>query len=171
MIGDKRLEFEPWTVVPVGDVDVLDDLPKKVAKEKVRAVSVEIVTYEGPIHIDRLVGKTAQSFGLQRVRATREKKISYQIGQAGLFIDRDNFVWPREIDPSTWAEFRPSDSTANRPFQHISPVEIANATRFVKAKHPEMNDAELEVAILQTFGRKRRTKQLDAHLARSKHLL
>lgn len=73
VIGGKRLEFEPWTVVPVGTVEALDDLPKKLAKEKVRAVAVEIATYEGPIHLDRLVEKTAQSFGLQRVRASREE--------------------------------------------------------------------------------------------------
>lgn len=170
VIGGKRLVFEPWTVVPVGSVDVLDDLPKKVAKEKVRAVAVEIATYEGPIHLDRLVDKTAQSFGLQRVRSGRQKKLAYQIKQAGLFVDADKFVWPREIDPGSWTEFRPNDSTADRPFTHVSPVEIANATRFIKAKRPDFTDEELEVAVLQTFGRKRRTRQLVAHLSRSKKL-
>ena len=171
MIGSNRLEFEPWQVVPVGTVDVLDELPKKVAKEKVRAVAVEIATYEGPIHLDRLVDKTAQSFGLQRVRAGREKKIAYQIRQAGLFVDADKFVWPREIDPGSWAEFRPSDSNAERPFIHISPVEIVNAARFIRAKRPELSEDEVDVAVLQTFGRKRRTKQLAAHLSRAKELL
>jgi hypothetical protein len=155
----------------VGGVDVLDDLPKKVAKEKVRAVAVEIATYEGPIHLDRLVQRTAQSFGLQRVRAAREKKLAYQIQQAGLFVDADKFVWPREIDPGVWTEFRPNDSAAERPFVHISPVEIANAACFVLAKHPEITDEDLAVAVLQTFGRRRRTKQLAAHLARAKENL
>jgi hypothetical protein len=166
-IGDKRLEFEPWAVVPVGGVEVLDDLPKKIAKERVRAVAVEIATYEGPIHLDRLVDKTAQSFGLQRVRTGREKKIAYQIQQSGLFVDGEKFVWPNEIDPGHWAEFRPNDSNADRPFTHISPVEIANAARFIRARHPQIAEAELDVAVLQTFGRKRRTKQLAAHLARA----
>lgn len=168
VIGGKRLEFEPWAVVKVGTVSVLDELPKKAAKEKVRAVAVEIATYEGPIHLDRLVEKTAQSFGLQRVRAGREKKISYQIRQAGLFIDRDKFVWPREIDPRSWTEFRPNDSTAERPFVHISPVEIANAARFIKEKHSGITDDELDTAVLKTFGRKRRTKQLASHLAQAR---
>jgi len=170
VIGDKRLEFEPWTVVQVGGVEVLDDLPKKVAKEKVRAVAVEIATYEGPIHVDRLVERTAQSFGLQRVRENRAKEIRYQIGQAGLFIDENKFVWPREIDPGTWAEFRPNDSTVDRPFQHINPVEIANASRFIRTDQPELTDSDRDVAILQTFGRKRRTKQLTAHLAQARAL-
>lgn len=171
VIGDKRLEFEPWTVVPIGGLDVLDDLPKKLAKEKVRAVAVEIATYEGPIHLDRLTDMTAQSFGLQRVRTARAKKISYQIQQAGIFLDEDRFVWPREIDPAAWSEFRPSDSAADRPFVHISPVEIANAAAFIRARHPEFTDDELDAAVLQTFGRKRRTKQIAAHLAKAKELL
>ena len=171
VIGDKRLEFEPWTVVQVGSVDVLDDLPKKAAKEKVRAVAVEIATYEGPIHLDRLVQMTAQSFGLQRVRSGREKKLVYQIQQAGLFVDSDKFVWPREIDPVSWSEFRPNDSNADRLFTHISPAEIANAARFIKARRPGISAEELDVAVLQTFGRKRRTKQLAAHLAKAKEHL
>lgn len=165
VIGDKRLEFEPWTVVRVGDVEILDDLPKKAAKEKVRAAAVEIATYEGPIHLDRLVQAAAQSFGLQRVRSSREKKLAYQIRQAGLVVDADKFVWPREIDPGNWREFRPNDSTADRPFIHISPVEIANAARFIQAKQGILSEDQLAVAVLQTFGRKRRTKQVAAHLA------
>lgn len=165
VIGDKRLEFEAWTIVPVGDVAVLDGLPKKAAKEKVRAVAVEIATYEGPIHLDRLVELTAESFGLKRVHATRQKKLAYQIQQAGLLVDADKFVWPREIDPGAWTEFRPNDSTVDRPFQHISRVEIVNAARFILASHPDITGADLDAAVLQTFGRKRRTRQIASHLA------
>ncbi|OBI07335.1 hypothetical protein A5715_17890 [Mycolicibacter heraklionensis] len=160
----KRLEFEPWTVVKVGTVDVLDDLPKKAAKEKVRATAVEIATYEGPIHLDRLVQLTGRSFGLQVVKSSRGRKIAYQIQQAGLFIDSDKFVWPREIDPSVWREFRPNDSTADRPFTDISPVEITNAARFVHHRHPDFDAEELAAAVLRVFGRKRRTSAISAHL-------
>lgn len=170
VIGATRLTFEPWAVVQVGAVDVLDDLPKKAAKEKVRAVAVEIATYEGPIHLDRLVQLTAQSFGLHRVRSGRERKLAYQIRQAGLFVDAEKFVWPHEIDPASWSEFRPNDSNANRPFDQISPVEIANAARFIRAAHPRAAEADLDVAVLQTFGRRRRTRQLSAHLAKAKDL-
>jgi hypothetical protein len=171
VIGDKRLEFEPWAVVQVGGIEVLDDLPKKVAKEKVRAVAVEIAAYEGPIHLDRLTDKTAQSFGLKRVRSSRARKISYQVQQAGLFLDEDKFIWPREIDAANWAEFRPNDSTVERPFDYISPAEIANAGRFIMGRHPGISWDDLEVAVLQTFGRKRRSKQIIAHLAKARELM
>lgn len=171
VIGNKRLKFEPWAVVQVGGIDVLDDLPRKVAKEKVRAVAVEIATYEGPVHVERLTDRTAQSFGLKRVRSSRAKKISYQIHQAGLFMDENKFVWPREIDPAIWSEFRPNDSTAERPFIHVSPNEIANAGRFLKARHPGIDESDLEFAVLRTFGRKRRTKQVIAHFAKARELM
>jgi hypothetical protein len=170
-IGAARDPFEPWRVVLVGDVSVLDDLPKKVAKEKVRAVAVEIAEFEGPIHLDRLAQLTAASFGLQRLRSAREKKLTYQIRQTGLLVDADKFVWPSDLDPSTWSEFRPNDSTVDRPFLEISPVEIANAMRFIRARRPGLDNAALDAATLQTFGRKRRTKQITAHLARAKALL
>lgn len=171
VIGAKRLEFEPWTVVQMDDVDVLEDLPKKVAKEKVRTVAVEIATYEGPVHLDRLVQLTAKSFGRQRVHSGRAKKIAYQIRQAGLFVDAHQFVWPREIDPGSWSEFRPNDSNADRPFIHISPVEIANAARFISAKRPAASEDALDAAVLQTFGRKRRTEKVAAHLIKAKEHL
>lgn len=167
IIGDQRLRFEPWTVVEVGGIEVLDELPRKAAKEKVRAVAVEIATYEGPIHLDRLVQMTAQSFGLKRIAASRQKKLAYQVQQAGLFVDADKFLWPSEIEPGEWVEFRPSDSNVDRPFVHISPVEIANAARFIIAKRAGISTADLEVEVLQTFGRRRRTKQVAAHLRKA----
>jgi hypothetical protein len=169
-IGSGRDEFEPWTVVLVGDVTVLDDLPKKVAKEKVRAVASEIADFEGPIHIDRLARLAAASFGVQRLWPAREKKLIYQIRQTGLLVDDDKFVWPTDLDPGTWSEFRPNDSTVDRPFTEISPVEIANAMRLLKTSAPGIGAADLDAATLQTFGRKRKTKQFAAHLDRARAL-
>lgn len=170
-IGSGRDEFEPWAVVLVGDVTVLDDLPKKAAKEKVRAVASEIADFEGPIHLDRLAQLTAASFGVQRLWPAREKKLTYQIRQTGLVVDDDKFVWPSGLDPKAWAEFRPSDSTVARPFTEISPVEIANAMRFLKERTPGISDADLDAATLQTFGRKRKTKQFAVHLGKARGLV
>jgi len=169
-IGAERFEFEPWTVVPVGDVAVLDDLPKKVAKEKVRAVATEIAEFEGPIHIDRLAQLTAASFGVQRLWSAREKKLTYQIRQTGLLVDDDKFVWPSDLDPKSWDEFRPNDSTVDRPFTQISPIEIANAMRLLRSGTPGLSTIDLDAATLQTFGRKRKTKQFAAHLEKARAL-
>lgn len=167
IIGSHRLQYEPWETVLVGEVDVLNSLPKKAAKEEVRSVAVEIATYEGPIHLERLTTITARSFGLLRVTPKRRKKISYQIRQAGLFVDEHDFVWPREIDPGSWTEFRPNDGMAGRKFYHISPAEIANAARFIRRKHPEFSRRQLETEVLKTFGRRNRTSSVLTHLRKA----
>jgi len=94
----------------------------------------------------------------------------YQIRQTGLVVDGDKFVWPTDLDSASWSEFRPNDSTVERPFTEISPVEIANAMRVLRAATPRISDAELDTATLQTFGRKRKTKQFAAHLERARAL-
>ncbi|MEV0947547.1 DUF3320 domain-containing protein [Rhodococcus sp. NPDC049939] len=168
VVGNSRLPFEPWEPVPVGDVSVLDALPKKIAKEKIRSVATEIVEFEGPVHLERLTQLTAASFGVRRLWSAREKKLVYQIKQTGLLVDDDKFVWPEGTHPQEWTEFRPNSSQADRPFLHISPVEIANAMAFLGKRNPGISDADLDVATLQTFGRKRRTKQIIAHLAKAR---
>ncbi|MFV0533907.1 MAG: Swt1 family HEPN domain-containing protein [Cumulibacter sp.] len=164
-IGAARDEFEAWNVVQVADRTVLDDLPKKVAKEQVRAVAVEITQFEGPIHIERLAQLTAASFGMRRLFPARAKKLIYQIRQTDVTVDNHGFVWPADVDAESWSEFRPNDSTAERLFHHISPVEVANAIRFLRNQDPGLEGTALDAAVLRTFGRKRRTKQISAHLA------
>ncbi|MFJ6260411.1 DUF3320 domain-containing protein [Rhodococcus erythropolis] len=165
-IGEKRLEFEQWVVVPVGDITVLDALPKKIAKEAVRAVAAEIVEYEGPIQLDRLASLTAQSFGVSRLHDARSRKLIYQIKMLDCEVDSEKFVWPAHIDRAAWTEFRPNSSSINRPFVEVSPVEIANAARFLLRGGP-MGIDQLETSVLQTFGRKRRTKMIKDHLQKS----
>jgi len=168
-IGAGREEFEPWQVVPVGDVTVLDELPKKVAKEQVRAVAIEITEFEGPIHIDRLTRLVAESFGLQRLHTARARKIVNQIKATGMTIDTDKVVWPHDLNPSNWTEFRPNSSDIDRAFTEIAPLEIANAVGFIRSQPggSELSKAELERRVLQTFGRKRRVKALLQHLERA----
>lgn len=166
-IGAERSEFEAWTVVPVGDTTVLDDLPKKSAKEQVRAVAVEIAEFEGPIHIDRLAELTAASFGMNKLHTKRRGQLARQIAASGLRVDADKFVWPDSINADTWVEFRPNGSDVDRAFTRISPVEIRNAARFIGEGNPAVTRADLEAMTLQTFGRKRRTAQFVKHLARA----
>lgn len=171
LVGTGRLPFEAWEPVPVGDVSLLNDLPRLAAKQKVRAVAAEIVEAEGPIHIDRLAQLVAASFGLHKLHAARASKIAYQVKASGLRIDKVKFVWPDGVDPETWIEFRPNTSKVDRSFLFVSPVEIANAMRFLKERRPELSDNELDSATLQTFGRRRRTQQFAVHLARARALL
>ena len=79
-------------------------------------------------------------------------------------------MWPSDLDPTTWGEFRPNDSTIDRPFTQISPIEIANAMRLLQSGSPGVSTVDLDAAALQTFGRKRKTKQFAAHLDKARAL-
>jgi hypothetical protein len=156
--------FEPWIPVVVGDVDMLDNVARKANKDRLRATATEIVEFEGPIHIDRLITLVAASFEVPRLTVKRRQKVARQVRQLGLHLDEDLFLWPSSIDRDAWTEFRPNASTTNREFLHVSPVEIANATRFIEKRSPALTSDELDVDTLRTFGRKRRTKAVTAHL-------
>lgn len=167
VVGDRRLAFEPWTPVLVGGVETLDQLPKMAAKQKVRAVAAVVVDAEGPIHLDRLAQLVAASFGVRKLHAKRAAQIKRQVKAAGLLVDHDGFVWPDGLDPSRWEEFRPNSSAVDRPFWHISPVEIANARRFITRQDAAADAATIDSATLRTFGRRRRTRRIGSHLAKA----
>ena len=166
-IGAKRTEYEPWSVVVVGEPSVLEELPKKAAKDQVRSIALEIAEYEGPIHIDRLAELIAASFRLKKLHSKRRGQINRQIAAAGLLIDADKFVWPSTITPEDWREFRPNSSELDRAFTRISPIEIRNAARFIRTERDPVSQGELEALTLQTFGRKRRTIAFVQHLQRA----
>lgn len=168
-----HVEYEPWEVVTAGGPEIIDALPKKDAKMRVRAVAAEIAEFEGPVSLDRLVTLTVRSFGMSRCGAKKKQQIARQLRQLDLTVDGDDVVWPTDIDPTTWREFRPTgtDHIADRDFTDISPVEIANAWRTVAAQRPDAGRDELRRAVLHTFGVRRAGSKVTAHLARAEALL
>ncbi len=160
--------FEAWLVVAVGGPEVIEELPKKVMKEQVRAVAAEIIEFEGPIQLKRLVQLTAASFGIVRLHAKREKSIAYQIQQIeGVTVDSSKFVWPASVDPRTWQTYRTSAPEQARDFLAISPIEIANAIRAVRDEEPSLGTSEIERTVLRLFGKSRLTSAFRTQLAKA----
>lgn len=163
-IGFERSVYEPWTVVHVGDPAVISNLRKQAPREQVRSLAEEIVEFEGPIHMQRLVSLIAASFDRSRLSSTTRNSLERQVRNAGLTIDSESFVWPATIDLDAWKEFRPNDSSAGRRFEFISPREIANAARYLREDGESLTEEELEKLTLQTFGRERRSRGVQKHL-------
>ncbi|MBB5750110.1 DUF3320 domain-containing protein [Micrococcus sp. TA1] len=166
-LRDERLEFEPWTVVLAGDVSALDGIRRQENRELVRSVIEEIVAQEGPIQMERLARLTGRAFGLGRVESKRVNQIKHQVKGTELTVDGDGWVWPVDMDPENWEEFRPSSSGVDRPFDAIAPQEVANASQFLRDSHPEDTEDEHRRRVLQTFGKKRMTTKVRQHLDRS----
>ncbi|WP_425843677.1 DUF3320 domain-containing protein [Agrococcus sp. TSP3-2-1] len=157
-VGQRRIEFEPWVIVQVGTPEVLDHLRRAASKEAVRAVIEEIVAFEGPVQIDRLAKLVARSFGVARLRRDKHRSIVHQIKASRLLVDGDGFVWPEDVERDDWREFRPSGPNDNRGIEEMSPVEVANAMRHLRAQQPSpIDDVNFDARVLSTFGRRRRT--------------
>lgn len=165
VLEPRREPWQAWTPVPVGDPEELDHMRKADVKDKVRAVVWDIADAEGPVHLERVITLTARAFRVRKLSKKRRKSIEYQVRKnSGLHFDNHQFLWPEGVDPQAWVEFRPNASTAGRKFEHISPVEVANAMRFLTERHPEYDQEELRRATLRTFGRVRMTAGCKAQL-------
>jgi hypothetical protein len=161
--------FVPWTVHHLGTRDVLDRLPDYHAASLVASAITEVVTAEGPIHVDRLATLVARGFGLDRVRESRKDAILRHLPRR-LRKDRaEPVVWPLERDPDEWTGFRRTPDGVDRPFDHVPLREIANAMVTVARASAGISVEELHREALSVFGGRRRTSgiagRLDAALA------
>lgn len=138
---------------------------------QVRGVAAEIAEFEGPVSLDRLVTLTTRSFGISRSGKKKKQQVKYQLRKVGLAVDADDFVWPTDIDPATWTEFRPTGPDTERVFSDISPVEIANAWRVIAGQRPGATREDIRRAVLGVFGVKRSGSKVTPHLDRAEALV
>ena len=157
----NRQAFVPWTPTRLGGVDVLDNLDYyQGARQQVGSVMLYGIKAEGPIHAERLAKLTAAAFDLQRVAGTRVRAI---LAVAPSNPDSGGFFWPPGVDPLAWPVYR-ADSDAQRPLEHVSEIELANAMRDLCAEAHGMEQDELWSETLRVFGYKRRTPAFLARL-------
>ena len=155
--------YEPWVVV-ARETGVIENLPRKAAKQKVRAVAAEIIDMEGPVHIDRAATLVARTYGVARLAEKRRAQIIRQIRASGFHVDGDGFAWPEDLDPATWTGYRPTSSGVERDLTQVSPVELRNAAAAIG---PDLLGEERMRAVMAVFGRSRLTAGYRKHLAKA----
>ena len=163
ILGDTRFEYEAWTPSMEGDYSVLDivesgNAPAEV-QQRIRVLAEEIVDFEGPVAMERLGSLIGQEHQHARLGRRKRNAIEGLIRGADVYVDEQDFVWPRAIDPHSWREFRPNASDVSRPFDFVSMAEIRNAARFIQEENPQITGEALADEVLRTFGRRRRTKK------------
>ncbi|BCW57852.1 DUF3320 domain-containing protein [Arthrobacter sp. StoSoilB20] len=164
--ASRQTIYEPWNVVVTGDVDTLENLPKKSAKESVRATIEEIVDSEGPIHRDRLTKLVGYTYGLSKVHEARARKILSQLRASTCYTDKDGFVWPDGIELSKWMIYRTNSVGTPRNFLEISPRELANAASDI-LQNGSLGEIELRRTTLEIFGRKKASKAFISHFGKA----
>jgi hypothetical protein len=166
--GTPGLWFEPYAAEPRGTRRVLDQLPTPRAVAQVRAVILDVLAAEGPVHADRLTRLVARSFGLSRVVEDRSRAILEAVPAELWDADGEPFVWPPGVVRSTWSGFRRQRTTAERPLEHISLQEIQNAMVTVVHDAAGMSDADLLHDTNEVFGGTRLSAALRARLHTAK---
>ena len=157
--------WESWNVAVIGEQADLDSVRTTRVKEMVRSLIEDVVESEGPIHKDRLAKLVGYGFGFSRVPAARSKRILNQLANSTVVVDAHGFVWSEGIDVNKWLIHRTS-TEVQRPFEDISPVEIANAAASLTRTHGTLTMTQLRQKVLEQFGRKKKSKGSDTQLDR-----
>lgn len=111
----------------VADLDRLKDAD---VTTKIRDLAREIIADEWPVKQERLARIVNNSFGLKRVSVDLAQDVLKRLERGAYKTDKDGFVWPSSIDPSTWYAFRKFDEGEDIPVLDISPLEISNAMAY-----------------------------------------
>jgi hypothetical protein len=156
--------FLPWQPIEAGAVQVLDQLPAPAAAATVAGVIADVVTAEGPIHVDRLVKLVAGAFGLTRVAESRRVAILRHVPTELRQDDYEPVVWPTSLDPETWNGFRATPPDVDRPLEHVALREIVNAMVDAARAAAGMQVPELRRQVLGVFGGKRLTNNISERL-------
>lgn len=159
----EALQYEPWVVEVVGAPEHLERIRAAANSARVRGIIQEIVGFEGPISMDRLIRLTAYGFGIVRLTSRFTAKIKHQIYRTDeIYIDADKFVWGSLEEYENYNSFRQDLTDYMRAIIDISPKEIANA--FLYAESLNTNEQELTRTVLTYFNRTRQTKAVTGQL-------
>ena len=154
--GSKAEEFVHWTHHNTGGVEHLDRLDSsRRSRDVVTGVLVSVVETEGPIHSARLAKLVGAEFGLEKVTSQRAGSILRLIDQNTFHIDHESFVWPNNLDPTTWMKYRTTVGQEEpRKINHVSLVEIGNAMADICRQAAGLETDELKKQTARIFGRK-----------------
>ncbi|MFD3591829.1 DUF3320 domain-containing protein [Nocardia sp. NPDC058640] len=148
----------PYVTAPTGVLGSPADLDRDSSATiplRVRDAVRETIAVEGPIERTQLVARVAQRFGVQK---PSDKQQICVLGEVPESLMRATslgvFVWPSDLDPTTWRGFRFTPPTVSRAIDTIAAEEIVNAITQV-AQHNRNTFDEIVWATLTQFAHER----------------
>lgn len=150
----------PWTVRPLGGVEVLDALPARPAARRVEAALADVVAAEGPVQLDRLGRLVGNAFGLARVSEARKAAILRHLPASVVRDDTEAVVWPPGRTAAEWTGYRRTPEGVDRPLEHVPLQEIGNAMVSIARASAGMGQEELRRVVLGVFGGRRLTASI-----------
>jgi hypothetical protein len=119
----EELILVDGTKIPKG---YLDDLTNPQVSGAIRTIAEKLTAKEGPVSPERLGKYVASCFGFDRVPAERVEAIN-NVAFPGHARDNEDFLYPKDVNPSRFSIWRHSANGSGRSVQDISLVEISNA--------------------------------------------
>lgn len=128
------------------------ELLNKNGAVQLATVITSIVKYESPIHIDVIIERLKEIYGVSRAGANIQKNVTYAIERSthwsGL-INRSGFIYKTEDDNN---EFRVPGQGVVRGLNQIAPEEIENAILYLVEDQFGFAREHISKAILEAFG-------------------
>lgn len=153
--GEEYVE-EPATALGVRTD--LDRTNSRAVRATITTAVRRTVEQEGPIATERLARSIARRFGFDRVPGIRQRFILDLVPPDLVrSSEQGDFVWPTQLNPTTWRGYRTTPPDLSRPLTHIAPEEIVNAMAAVCARLPIRDDEQLFRETLAVFGQRRLT--------------
>ncbi len=149
--------FVEWPPRSAGPRSQLDALPQTEAAKAVRAVALEVIEAEGPIHEVRLARAVACAFGLTRLNDARIRSILDVVPSTARGTNEPTFLWSERRSPDSWTGFRRASPDSPRPIEDVSLLEIGNAMQALCRAGDGMEREELVREALGVFGGRRLT--------------
>ncbi len=123
---DSVKTWSPIQPVILGAQNYLDYLHDRQIQAQVRNIVEQLTEHEGPVSSERLAKLVAACFGFNRVVGSRVAAIN-GLGYPGQVRDKEGFLFPKGVNPETYAEWQKSPAGSGRSIQDVSIREIKNA--------------------------------------------
>lgn len=167
----RSVAWEPWRVTVVGNKEDLENFRRLGAKEKLHSVVSEIVDFEFPLPLERLIDLVRRSYGVGRLHKPRRAAVERQIrGYDDIAVDEYGFAWPANVDKWAWRDVRPNDESIKRRVTDVSPHEVANAIRSIRTEQTDLDNDDVDREVVRCFGGKRLTVAFADHLKLARSL-
>lgn len=130
----------------LGDKDILDNLNDPGAAATISRALDDILRTEGPVGSARLAKLVADAYGMQRLHPKRRDRILSLLSSEGARVSTNfgDFVWPANLEPRDYRQFRTGSIYGQRTITDICDEEFNNAVEWVIATQSPLEDEASE---------------------------
>ncbi len=129
-----------------------EDFYENKSTSKIRNLCEKIIEAEAPVSRDVLVKKVIGAFGITRMTAKAEARVSDVLAELPV-TDRNGFLWKNDVSPESFTLCRISEnSDEKRSMDEIPPEEIANGIKIILKNQISMTKADLVRETAHLFG-------------------